>query len=103
MIIKDRAFTTMSHQDWCTSTQPKVQGSWDLQAMLPLGLDFFVLLSSAVCTYSNPSQANYAAGNTFQDALARHRVSRGEKAVAIDLGLLLDKGWWHRENTSKIE
>jgi len=51
------------------------------------------MLSSAVCIFGNPGQANYAAGNTFQDALARHRTAMGEKAVTLDLGLLLDEGW----------
>lgn len=72
---------------------PKVQGSWNLHAALPSGMDFFVMLSSAICIFGNAGQANYAAGNTFQDALARQRVAIGEKAVAIDLGMVLDEGW----------
>jgi hypothetical protein len=31
-------------------------------------------------------QLNYAAGNTYQDALARYHVSTGERGTAIDLG-----------------
>lgn len=51
------------------------------------------MLSSAVCVFGNPGQANYAAANTFLDAFARSLVARGEKAVAIDLGMVLDQGW----------
>lgn len=47
---------------------------------------FFILLSSLTGVEGHMSQANYAAGNTFQDALARHRSANGLPAVAIDLG-----------------
>lgn len=71
---------------------PKVQGSWNLHATLPKGMDFFILLSSVCGVFGNPGQSNYAAGNTYQDALARHRVSHGEKATALDLGVILAEG-----------
>ncbi|TGJ79410.1 hypothetical protein E0Z10_g9357 [Xylaria hypoxylon] len=93
MVIQDRTFGAMTCQEWRQSVQPKVQGSWNLHAILPAGLDYFVMLSSTVCIFGNAGQGNYAAGNTFQDALARYRVARGEKAVAIDLGMILDEGW----------
>ncbi|KAJ3579321.1 hypothetical protein NPX13_g1244 [Xylaria arbuscula] len=93
MVIQDRTFGAMNCQEWRQSVRPKVQGSWNLHAILPAGLDYFVMLSSAVCIFGNAGQGNYAAGNTFEDALARYRVARGEKAVAIDLGMVLDEGW----------
>nr|KMM71000.1 lovastatin nonaketide synthase [Coccidioides posadasii RMSCC 3488] len=49
-------------------------------------LDFFVMLSSAVAVAGNASQANYAAGGSYQDALARWRVSQGLPGVSINLG-----------------
>ncbi|KAI9154916.1 Squalestatin tetraketide synthase [Paramyrothecium foliicola] len=93
MAIRDRPFASMGHQEWTEAVLPKVQGSWNLHSLLPSGMDFFLLLSSAVCIFGNPAQANYASGNTFQDELARYRIARGERAVAIDLGLILDEGW----------
>ena len=45
------------------------------------------MLSSISGLVGTTGQANYAAGNTFQDALARHRVGLGEKATALDLGV----------------
>lgn len=83
----------MEHSEWTTAIRPKVQGSWNLHTALPQGLDFFVMLSSSVGTFGNAGQSNYAAGNTFQDALARYRVARGEKAIAIDLGMILGEGF----------
>lgn len=82
----------MTYEDWSLSTHFKVAGSWNLHAALPLSLDFFVLLSSVNCIFGGRAQANYAAGNTFEDSLARYRIARGQKAVSIDLGLMVGEG-----------
>lgn len=83
----------MSHEEWHCSIRPKVQGSWNLHVALPKDMDFFVMLSSSVGIFGNAGQSNYAAGNTFQDALARYRIAHGQKAVAIDLGMVLGEGF----------
>lgn len=72
--------------------RPKVRGSLNLHELLPAHLDFFIMLSSVSGVGGNASQANYAAGSTFQDALARHRVSRGLAGVSLDLGMVKDVG-----------
>ena len=54
--------------------------------------DLFILLSSLKAVIGMSGQANCASGNTYQDALARHRIAMGEKAVAVDLGMMLDVG-----------
>lgn len=36
----------MSFEDWVVSTRSKATGSWNLDTVLPEGLDFFILLSS---------------------------------------------------------
>ena len=56
-------------------------------------MDFFILLSSICGITGQGGQANYAAGNTYKDALARHRVAQGEKAVSIDLGVMVAEGF----------
>jgi acyl carrier protein len=48
-------------------------------------LDFFVILSSIVGVVGNAGQANYSAGGSYQDALARWRVMQGLPAVSINL------------------
>ena len=94
MVLRDATFANMSFEQWSECTLPKVQGSWNLhQAMTGANLDFFILLSSAGAIVGNGGQSNYAAGNTFQDALARFRVSRGEKAISLNLGMILGGGY----------
>ena len=83
----------MSAAEFQTALDPKVRGSWNLHSLLPKDMDFFILLSSLTGVIGMGGQANYASGNTYQDALARHRISIGEKAVSIDLGMMLDVGF----------
>ncbi|RDL32026.1 Reducing type I polyketide synthase [Venustampulla echinocandica] len=92
MVLRDSTFANMSFQEWEESVMPKVEGSWNLHVSLPKGMDFFILLSSVCGVFGNPGQSNYAAGNTYQDALAHHRVACGEKATALDLGVILAEG-----------
>ncbi|TGO59558.1 hypothetical protein BCON_0043g00160 [Botryotinia convoluta] len=92
MVLRDAIFDNMTHDDFATSTRPKVHGSWNLHSLLPKGMDFFVLLSSIGGILGATSQANYCAGNTYMDALARYRTTIGEKAVSIDLGMMVSEG-----------
>ncbi|KAM5486920.1 Type I Iterative PKS [Microsporum audouinii] len=93
MVLKDAIFANMSLDDYYTAVKPKVQGSWNLHAILPKNLDFFILLSSGSGIVGKGGQSNYCIGNTYQDALARYRVSHGLKATALDLGIILSVGY----------
>ncbi|UNI19406.1 Type I Iterative PKS [Purpureocillium takamizusanense] len=92
VVLRDNLFPNMTYEDWTISTGAKVTGSWNLHAALPDDLDFFVLLSSLNGIVGGRAQANYGAGNTFKDALAQHRLSKGQKAVSLDLGLMVAEG-----------
>jgi hypothetical protein len=83
----------MTFGDWKAVTGPKVEGSWNLHAALPKGLDFFIMLSSVQGILGTGLLAAYNAGNTYQDSLARYRVVQGERAIAIDLGGVTDSGF----------
>ncbi|KAI1811935.1 ketoacyl-synt-domain-containing protein [Poronia punctata] len=90
MVLQDSLFARMSHSQWTTAFEPKVRGTWNLHVAVPPDVDFFVMLSSVVAVIGNVSQANYAAGNTYMDALAHHRRSLGLAAVSINAGLVSD-------------
>ena len=51
------------------------------------------MLSSLAGIIGSISQANYAAGNTFQDALVHYRHAQGLPAQSIDLGLIRGLGY----------
>ena len=93
MALRDSLFENMTAEDWETATKPKIQGSWNLHMQLPCDLDFFILLSSISGIIGSGGQSNYAAGNTYQDALAHCRHARGEKAVALDLSAMGEEGF----------
>lgn len=82
----------MSYEDWNTATEAKTTTSWNLHKILPQGMDFFVLFSSLSGIAGKIGQANYAAGDTYQDALAYHRVSQGEKGTSLDFGAMASVG-----------
>ncbi|KAK2057699.1 hypothetical protein LY76DRAFT_656636 [Colletotrichum caudatum] len=85
MVLRDVLWSNMSYKQWVESTLPKVQGTANLSSALP-DVDFFVSLSSFAGIFGNRGQANYAAGNCYQDALARHR--RGP--LGLKSGLTID-------------
>lgn len=94
MVLRDSTFAKMTYEQWITTTLPKVQGSWNLHlALESTDLDFFILLSSAGAIFGNAGQSNYSAGNSFQDALARYRNSRGQPALALNLGMVFGQGY----------
>lgn len=93
MALEDSIFNNMSYERWIAGLKGKLDGSWNLHSALPQDLEFFIMLSSHVGVYGNRGQANYSAGCTFQDALCRHRRSKGLKAVSLDLGIMLGIGY----------
>ncbi|KAK6206411.1 beta-ketoacyl synthase domain-containing protein [Colletotrichum tabaci] len=94
MVLRDGVFEQLTHDKWTAALRPKIDGSRNLHEKFGLRrpLDFFIMCSSISGVIGNRGQANYAAANAFQDALARHRRSLGLQACAVDLGIMRDVG-----------
>ncbi|RYO87212.1 hypothetical protein DL762_004340 [Monosporascus cannonballus] len=92
MVLEDAIFDNMDHEKWTRAFTPKTRGSRHLLGQLtPEGNPFFILLSSITGIIGNTAQANYASGNTFEDALANHAARhKGIAATSIDVGLVAD-------------
>ncbi len=95
MVLQDSILEQMTLDDWQTAIGPKVTASWNLHSHFSQRdtLDFFVMLSSLSGIFGWASQANYAAGGSYQDALARWRCSQGLPAVSLDLGMVKGVGY----------
>ena len=94
-VCQDGLFHSLSYQDWITSTKPKVVGTANLQTVLynQPPVDFFLMTSSVSGILGNPGQANYAAGNAYLDALARHRRRVcDQNACSVILPMVLGVG-----------
>ncbi|EER28768.1 polyketide synthase, putative [Coccidioides posadasii C735 delta SOWgp] len=92
--FQDTMFETMSHEKWINSISPKVIGTKNLhEALADFPLDFFLMTSSTSGTLGTSGQANYAAANSFLDALARHRVSKNKAACSLILPMVLGVGY----------
>ncbi|KAF6802755.1 PKSN polyketide synthase for alternapyrone biosynthesis protein [Colletotrichum sojae] len=122
MVLADSTFSNMTMDQWRAATGPKIQGSWNLHNLAThllssdheagddgeegRGLDFFILLSSVSGVIGNSAQANYCAGNTFEDALAHFRRANGLPATSLNIGLVSDSSHFGKgtmESYSSVE
>ncbi|KAF1990145.1 hypothetical protein K402DRAFT_371161 [Aulographum hederae CBS 113979] len=96
MVLRDQAFPRMSIEEWNTTVDPKVRGTWNLHnasQAAGLNLDFFVLFSSISGVIGQPGQANYGGANTFLDAFVQFRAAAGLPASVVDIGAVEDVGY----------
>ncbi|KXH50581.1 hypothetical protein CSAL01_11461 [Colletotrichum salicis] len=93
MVLRDGLFQNMTYENWITSIRPKVLGSKNLHNVTAgLPLDFFLMTSSVSGILGTPTQSNYAAANSYMDALARLRRAQGKPACAVILPMVLGVG-----------
>jgi acyl transferase domain-containing protein/acyl-CoA synthetase (AMP-forming)/AMP-acid ligase II/pimeloyl-ACP methyl ester carboxylesterase/acyl carrier protein len=90
-ILDDGLLQGLSWEKFSNVLSPKVQGTWNLhQLTLENSLDFFILFSSAASLLGSPGQGNYAAANSFLDAIAHYRHTQNLPATSINWGILSD-------------
>jgi NADPH:quinone reductase-like Zn-dependent oxidoreductase/acyl carrier protein len=91
--LADATIDSLGDDDLERVFAPKAAGAWNLhQLTRDRDLSAFVLFSAMAGIVGSPGQANYAAANTFLDALAQRRHAEGLPATSIAWGL------WERQS-----
>ncbi len=86
-VLDDGVLTQQTWERFERVLAPKAGGSLVLHELtVSLPLDFFVMFSSIASLAGAPGQANYAAGNAFEDCLAHERRRCGLPAISINWG-----------------
>ena len=92
-VLDDAVIAELTPERLARVLRPKVDGAAHLHRLTAgLGLQMFLLVSSAAGVVGNAGQGNYAAANVFLDQLAYHRRARGLPAVSVSFGAWAAEG-----------
>ncbi|KAI0121285.1 polyketide synthase [Xylariales sp. AK1849] len=86
-VVDSGVLSAMTPERCITTLAPKVYGAWLLhQSTRDMDLDLFLMFSSISGVMGMPGLANYAAANTFLDALAHLRRAQRLPATSVAYG-----------------
>ena len=95
--------SAMTPERFATTLLPKVHGAWLLhQATRDLDLDMFMMFSSVSGVMGMAGLANYAAANTFLDALAHLRRAQHMPASSVAYGTWAGDGMASRLSSTTL-
>ncbi len=87
-VLDDAVIASLTPARIDTVLRAKVDGAWHLHELTKeLNLSAFVAFSSMAGIVGAPGQGNYAAANSFLDALAAHRRAHGLPGLSVAWGM----------------